>query len=77
MLEATKDVDGNSLLHNSMLLFGAGNADSNRHAHSNLPLLLAGGGGGALTPGRFVQHGSKPVNDLLLSLADKMGARKP
>ena len=75
-LQATKDVDGQSLLHNSMILLGAGNADSNRHTHTNLPLLLAGGGGGALTPGRYVQHGSKPMTNLLLSLADKMGAQK-
>jgi hypothetical protein len=75
-LQATKDVDGQSLLHNSMILYGSGNSDANRHTHSNLPLLLAGGGGGALTPGRFVQHESKPMNNLLLSLADKMGAQK-
>ena len=75
-LQTTKDMDGCSLLHNSMILFGAGNADSNRHTHTNLPLLLAGGGGGALTPGRYVQHGSKPMTNLLLSLADKMGAQK-
>jgi hypothetical protein len=46
-LQDTKDVDGNSLLHNSMVLYGSGNADGNRHTHSNLPLILAGAGGGA------------------------------
>jgi hypothetical protein len=75
-LQDTKDVDGQSLLHNSMILYGSGNADGNRHTHSNLPLILAGGGGGALTPGRFVQHGSKPMNNLLLSMADMMGVQK-
>ena len=44
--------------------------------HTNLPLLLAGAGGGALAPGRYVQHGSKPMTNLLLTLADKMGAQK-
>ena len=75
-LEATQDLDGQSLLHNSMILYGSGNADGNRHTHSNLPLILAGGGGGALTPGRYVQHGSKPMTNLLLTMADKMGAQK-
>ena len=75
-LANTRDVDGQSLLHNSMILFGAGNADSNRHTHTNLPLILAGNGGGALQPGRYVQHGSKPMTNLLLSLADRMGASK-
>jgi hypothetical protein len=74
-LEATKDGDGRSLLHNSMILYGSGNADGNRHTHANLPLILAGAGGGALTPGRYVQHGSKPMCNLFLSLAEKMGAK--
>jgi len=75
-LEATKDVDGRSILHNSMILYGSGNADGNRHTHSNLPLILAGAGGGALTPGRYVQHGSKPMTNLFLGMAEKMGAQK-
>jgi hypothetical protein len=72
-LERVKDIDGHSLLHNSMILYGGGNADGNRHTHVNLPLLLAGGGGGALTPGRYVQHGAKPLTNLFLSLAQRMG----
>ena len=72
-LETTRDVDGRSLLDNSMIVYGGGNADANRHTHSNLPLVLAGGGGGTLNPGRYVQHGSKPTTNLFLSLADRMG----
>jgi len=72
-LDATPDVDGHSLLHNSRILYGSGNADGNRHTHENLPLILAGGGGGALTTGRYVQHGSKPLSNLFLSLADQAG----
>ena len=72
-LEQTKDVDGHSLLHNSMIIYGGGNADANRHTHSNLPLVLAGAGGGTLAPGRYVKHGSKPTSNLFLSLADRMG----
>ena len=40
--QAAKDVDGNSLLHNSMIVYGSGNADGNRHTHTNLPIILAG-----------------------------------
>jgi hypothetical protein len=72
-LEATKDVDGNSMLHNSMIVYGSGNADGNRHTHVNLPVLLAGGGGGTMTPGRYVKHGSAPMANLFLSMADRMG----
>jgi hypothetical protein len=75
-IQATQDVDGKSLLHNSMIVYGSGNADANRHTHDNLPVVLAGAGGGTLTPGRYVKHGSKPFTNLYLSLADRMGLRE-
>jgi hypothetical protein len=74
-LDSAKDVDGKSLLHNSMILYGSGNADGNRHTHVNLPILLAGHGGGVLSPGRYVRHGSKPASNLFLSMADRMGVQ--
>jgi hypothetical protein len=74
-LQNTKDVDGKSLLYNSMIVYGGGNADGNRHTHVNLPVVLAGAGGGTLTPGRFVKHGAKPMTNLFLSLADRMGVQ--
>jgi len=74
-MEATQDVDGRSLLHNSMIVYGGGNADANRHTHSNLPIVLAGAGGGTLQPGRYVKHGSRPTTNLFLSLADRMGVK--
>ena len=72
-LDETRDVDGKSLLYNSMILYGSGNADANRHTHTNLPLILAGSGGGTMRPGRFVKHGSKPTTNLFLSMADRLG----
>ena len=75
-MEQTKDLDGQSLLHNSMIIYGSGNADGNRHSHVNLPVLLAGAGGGTLTPGRFSKFGGVPMSNLLLSLADRMGVQK-
>ncbi|MBI3414058.1 MAG: DUF1552 domain-containing protein [Verrucomicrobia bacterium] len=74
-LEQTKDVDGHSLLYNSMIVYGSGNADGNRHTHVNLPILLAGGGGGTLTPGRFMKIGSKPATNLFLSMVDRLGVK--
>jgi hypothetical protein len=74
-MDQTADVDGKSLLHNSMIVYGSGNADGNRHTHTNLPVILAGSGGGTLTPGRFTKFGGVPMSNLLLSLADRMGAQ--
>ncbi len=72
-LDQTQDVDGNSLLRNSMIVYGSGNADGNRHTHTNLPILLAGGGGGTFQTERYLQAGSAPVANLYLSMADRMG----
>src|SRR5205807_4106535 len=74
-MEQMKDVDGHSLLHNSMIVYGSGNADGNRHTHVNLPVILAGAGGGTMNPGRFVKFSSTPMSNLLLSLADRKGVR--
>jgi hypothetical protein len=74
-MDQTKDVDGQSLLHNSMIVYGSGNADGNRHTHVNLPILLAGAAGGAVKPGRYVKTGSVPITNLYLSMADRMGAK--
>lgn len=73
-MDQTVDVDGKSLLHNSMILYGSGNADGNRHTHTNLPVLLAGAGGGSLSPGRYAKFGSVPMTNMLLGLAARMGA---
>lgn len=72
-LAEMKDVDGSSVLDNSMLFYGGAIANGNRHNHDNLPVILAGGGGGTLTPGRFVRFPSQPMANLFLSLADRMG----
>jgi len=68
-----QDADGKSLLHNSMIVYGSGNADGNRHTHENLPLILAGHGGGTMSCGRYVKHGSKPMTNLFLSMTDRLG----
>ena len=71
-LRSTPDGDGN-LLDNSMIVYGAGMADSNSHYSSDLPILLAGGGAG--TGGRHIQYTEKtPLSNLHLSLLDRMGA---
>ncbi len=72
-LRDAKDVDGNSLLHNSMIVYGSGDADGNRHTHYNLPIVLAGGGGGTLAPASYANYKSTPACNLFLSLADRMG----
>ncbi len=76
-MNETKDVDGRSLLHNSMIIYGSGNADGNRHTHTNLPVLLAGAGGGRLNPGRFSKAGGVPMTNLFLEMMDRFGLQSP
>ena len=63
----------NTLLDNSMVLFGNGNGDGARHDHQNCMTLLAGRGGGTLDPGRHINYDGTPMSNLWLSLMDRMG----
>ena len=74
-MDSIKDIDGKSLLHNSMIIYGSGNSDGNRHTHVNLPIIMAGAGGGTLTTGRYVRVSSQPMCNLFLSMIDRMGVR--
>jgi hypothetical protein len=72
-MEQTKDIDGHSLLHNSQIVYGSGNADGNRHTHTNLPVIFAGRGGGTLNPGRYSVFRDEPITNLYLSMMDRVG----
>lgn len=73
-LTELKDPDGSSVLDNSMIVYGCAISDGNRHNHDDLPIVLAGGGGGTLTPGRHVDLGTNvPMNNLYLSMLDRIG----
>lgn len=74
-LDEKKDFDGRSILHNSMIVYGSGNADGNRHTHDNLPVILAGAGGGTLRPGRHLKLGGRPMSDLFMTMNDRMGVQ--
>ena len=74
-LKAVKEGEG-TLLDNSMVVFGSGLADPNRHAHHDLPIVLAGRGGGTLKTGRHIEFPQEtPMANLYLSLLDRMGAK--
>lgn len=63
-----------TLLDNSMVLFGSSMSDGNRHDPSNLPILLAGGGGGTIQSGRHIASPKgTPLCNLYVSMLEKMG----
>lgn len=74
-LKATKEGEG-CLLDNSMIVYGGGISDGDRHDHSRLPVILAGKGGGTLTTGRrIVLDGEVPMTNLYLSMLERMGVK--
>lgn len=73
-LKNTPDVDGKSLLHNSMIVYGGCISDGNRHNHDDLPIVVAGNAGGAFTPGRHVELGENvPLSNLYLRMLQEFG----
>ena len=72
-LKGIKEGDG-TLLDRSMLVYGSGIGDGNRHNHDDLPVLLAGRANGSIKTGRHVKYPQTPLNNLFLSMLDRMGA---
>jgi hypothetical protein len=67
-----------TLLDSTVVLWASEVGKGNNHSHRDLPFLLAGGGGGRLRTGRFVDYlasggRGQPHNNLLVSLANVMG----
>ena len=80
LLKRFKEIDdgGQSLFDSSLLLFGSNLFDGDAHGADQMPLLLAGGGNGALKTGRILDYLDKGDDNrracsLYLSLMDKMG----
>ena len=67
-----------TLLDNCMIVYGSGLSDGNRHNNENLPVLLAGRGGGTIATGRHVVYEREtPMCNLFLSMLDRVGASQP
>ncbi len=62
-----------SLLDSSMIVYGSGISDGDRHNHDDLPVLLLGKGGGSIRPGRHLKVTPQPLNNLYLTLLERMG----
>ena len=72
-LRSTPDGDG-SLLDHVMLMYGSALRNSNRHTTEDLPILVAGGGGGTVRGGRHVVNPKgTPLTDLQYTMLLKLG----
>jgi hypothetical protein len=73
-LRATRE-GPRTLLDNSLVVYGSGIGDGNRHNHNELPIVLAGRGGGAIDTGRHVRYAKDtPLMNLYLAMLNVFGA---
>ena len=72
-LKAIDEPDGN-LLDNSMIVYGSSLSDGHEHGDENLPLLLAGRGGGTIQSGRLVRYRRQTsMSGLHLAILQRLG----
>ncbi len=80
MKKVTEGADGSNLLYNSTIFVSSDVSDGNRHNHDDMPIILAGNGGGMLTPGKHVMFPAadkEKVSNLLLTVIGTVGATGP
>jgi hypothetical protein len=74
-MKNTPEGDSN-LLDQSMIVYGSGLSDGNVHTHDQLPTILAGRGGGFVTPGRHIIYQREtPVTNLFATMIERIGVR--
>lgn len=72
-LKSTPEGEG-SLLDHSLYLYGSGMGNPNVHDHTNLPIIVAGGGAGKMKGGRHIRYEQPtPLANLHLTLLEKVG----
>lgn len=75
-LQKTPDGDG-TLFDHSLVLYGSGLGDGNQHDHTDLPVLVAGGGSGQHKGGKHIRTAKDtPMANLLVALLAKMNIQE-
>ncbi len=74
-MSAVREGDG-TLLDNSMILYGSGISDGDRHNHDDLPILMAGQAGGTIQTGRHIRYkNGTPLCNLYVWMMQQMGVQ--
>jgi hypothetical protein len=71
-LKQLPDIDGRSVLDNTIVFQSSDISDGDEHNHDDMPVLLAGGGAG-FSMGRHVEYNGNWFGDLFVSIARGMG----
>lgn len=75
-LRETPDFDGNSLLHNTLVVVWS-EMRKGSHSFDNVPIQLFGNAGGRLPSGRLVRYTGHTTNDLWMTIARSFGIELP
>lgn len=74
-LDSIKEGNG-TLLDHSLILYGSGMGNPNKHDHSNLPTIVAGGAAGNMKGGRHIRYDEQtPLANLHLTMLNKVGVQ--
>jgi hypothetical protein len=69
-----QDFDGKTVLENSIIFYSSEISDGDRHNHDNMPVLLLGNAGGAISGGHHIMYTNGPwFANLFVSIANIMG----
>lgn len=72
-LDAIKETTG-TVLDNSVVFFSSEIEDGDAHRHTNMPVVLGGGAGGAIPTGRHLVKTGAKTSELMLTLIGACGA---
>jgi len=72
-LAATPDVDGTSVLDNTLVIWGSELGTGWTHSLDNVPFILAGGASGRLRGGRYLEVTNTLTNRVLVTALEAMG----
>jgi len=76
-MDRVEEANGTTLLDNTIFTLGAGMGDGTTHQYNDLPLVVAGGGGGALKLGHHVHCSTgTPLANLWLTQLHALGIRR-
>ncbi|MBT4692762.1 MAG: DUF1552 domain-containing protein [Planctomycetaceae bacterium] len=73
-MSAVREFDGSTLLDNMIFTYGSGLGDGATHQYTDLPIIVAGGGGGRLQQGMHLHCAEgTPLSNLWLTQARALG----
>jgi len=76
-MDKIKESDGSSLLHNTLFTYGSGLGDGSTHQYNDLPIVVAGTGGGKFKSGGHLHMPNEtPLANLWLTQAQSFGVKR-